>query len=472
MKRNPLRMAVRILLRKWELMRRLGRGLVALALIMAAGCALAQEPEDEYVLTLEQAMRLALERNPSVAAAEWSLSASEAALDSQRARRLPVLSAGASGRRQQSLARPINIGGGVIETRSEVSDTSDVSLSLQHTFYQSGRDEAIDAARMQTAATEASLMDTRRTLLLDVASTFYVVLANQELAGIGDQLVSTAQLHLDLVNARVEAGTAAEVDRLPVQAELEAARYEAAGALNAVWQSLADLQALLALPPDELPHIRGALEEVPPAEQLTTWLETARERRPDLQAQHFRVRASELALSQARIAAGPSLSVTGSAEYGRFTDVTGETWMLAAGVSMPIFDGQSRASVDQARANLEVTQQRLADLELSITREVTQAWYALSNAEGQVTTSAAALAAAQASLEAAQARYAQEVATIVDVTDAHLAWQRAAVNHVQARYDRSVAWYRLLAAAGLLGGDESDSTQTGEAVEAGTVVQP
>lgn len=470
MSHQPQRMAVTILLRKRELTRRIGRGLAALVLLAAAGCALAQE--DEYVLTLEQAMRLALERNPSVAAAQWSLSASEASLAAQRARRLPVLSASAAGRIQQSLARPVNIGGGIIETRSEISETSDISLSLQHTFYQSGRDEAISAARVQAAATEAGLVDTRRALLLDVASTFYAILANQELAGIGDQLVSTAQLHLDLVNARIEAGTAAEVDRLPIEAELESARYEAASALNSVWQALADLQALLALPPDELPHIRGALEEVPSPEQLPSWLQTARERRPDLEAQRFRVRASELALSQARIAAGPSLSLTGSADYGRFTGTTGETWALAAGVSMPIYDGQARASVDQARANLEVSRQRLADLELSITREVTQAWYALSNAEGQVTTAAAGLAAAQAALDAAQGRYAEEVATIVDVTDAQLAWQRAAVNQVQARYDRSVAWYRLLAAAGLLGADESSTTQTDEAAQAGTVVQP
>jgi len=440
-------MAVRILLRKRQLTRFIGRGLAALALLAAAGCALAQE--DEYVLTLEQAMRLALERNPSIAVAEGSLHASRAALAGQRARRLPVLAAEASGRIQQSLGRPVNIGGGIIETRAATSETSDLALALQHTFYQSGRDEAISAARVQTAATEAGLEDTRRTLLLDVASTFYAVLANQELAGIGDALVAASQLHLDLVNARVEEGTAAPVDRLPVEAELESARYEAASAINSVWQSLADLQALLALPPDELPHIRGELEPAPAVDQLPAWLEIASERRPDLQAQRFRVRGAELALSQAKIAAGPSLSVSGSADYGRHTGTTGETWALAAGVSVPLFDDQAR-----------------------ITREVTQAWYALTNAAGQVVTSAAALAAAQASLDAAQGRYAEEVATIVDVTDAQLAWQRAAVNQVQARYDRSVAWYRLLAAAGVLGVDESGIVQADQDVEAGTVVEP
>jgi len=463
-------MAVRILLRKRQLTRFIGRGLAALALLAAAGCALAQE--DEYVLTLEQAMRLALERNPSIAVAEGSLHASRAALAGQRARRLPVLAAEASGRIQQSLGRPVNIGGGIIETRAATSETSDLALALQHTFYQSGRDEAISAARVQTAATEAGLEDTRRTLLLDVASTFYAVLANQELAGIGDALVAASQLHLDLVNARVEEGTAAPVDRLPGEAELGSARYEAASAINSVWQSLADLQALLALPPDELPHIRGELEPAPAVDQLPAWLEIASERRPDLQAQRFRVRGAELALSQAKIAAGPSLSVSGSADYGRHTGTTGETWALAAGVSVPLFDDQARASVDQARANLGVTEQRLADLQLSITREVTQAWYALTNAAGQVVTSAAALAAAQASLDAAQGRYAEEVATIVDVTDAQLAWQRAAVNQVQARYDRSVAWYRLLAAAGVLGVDESGIVQADQDVEAGTVVEP
>ncbi|MGD9497615.1 MAG: TolC family protein [Armatimonadota bacterium] len=447
----------------------LGPTILGIGLLAALGCGWAQRatPEPEAnVLTLEQAMRLALERNPSMAIAEGGVVAQRAALAGQRARRLPTVTADAGGRIQQSLARPVNVGGGVIETRAATTETSDITLALSHAFFQSGLDEAIAAARAQTAASEASLVDTQRTLLLQVAQSFFTVLADQELAAAADEAVRAAQLHLELVDARIEAGTAAPADRLPVEAELAEAQFEAVSTLNAIWQALADLQALLALPADELPLIRGELAEVPPRGELQRWLATALAERPDLQAQRHRTRATELALRQAEISAGLTLSAQGQADYGRHTGTTGETWSLAAGVSYPLFDRQARASVDQARANLEVARQRQAELELSIAREVTQAWYALSDAEERVTTAGVALAAAASSLEAARERYAEGVADIIEVTDAEVTWRRATARLIQARYDRSVAYHRLLAAGGVL------RLETSGEGDAGTESQP
>ncbi len=445
---------------------------IAGGLALVVACWGVQAQEASHVLTLHEAMWQALERNPSIAAAAGDVVARQAALRGQHSRWLPTLTAEAGGRIQQSLARPVSVGGGIIQTGGATSETSDVTLSLRQTFYQSGLAEAIDAAREQTAASEASLEDSRRTLLLQTATTFYTILAGQEMAEIADDAVRAAELHLDLVDARIDAGTTAVADRLPVEAELADARFEAVSTLNAVWQALADLQALLALPPDELPLIRGELDDVPEREDLQSWLRTALAERPDLQARRHGLRATELAARQAEIDAGLSVSVTGQADDGRFTGTTGETWLLAAGVSYPLYNGQTRASVDQAHANLEVAEQRMAEAELAAARDVAQSWYALGDAEERITAADAALLAAASNLEAARERYAEGVVDVIAITDAELTWRRAAGRLVQSRYDRIVAHYRLLAAAGRLRTTVGADAQAREGDEAGTVVEP
>jgi outer membrane protein len=421
--------------------------LAALCVLCAVTTAPAQE-QAPHLLTLDEAMRLAVERNPSIEVARSGAEAARASLDGQRGRRLPNLSFDANARISESLSRDIVVGGDTVRSGGGRSETSDLQLTLTHTFYQSGREQAIAEQRWRTRASELGVANARRQLLVEVAGTFYGVLAQQELAEVADQAVAAAEQHLDLVDARIEAGTVAPADRLTVEAELADAEFEAVRTVNAVWTRLSDLRALLALPADELPLIRGDLQTPRATGDLEEWIADALQARPDLQAQRHRVRASELALEQAKIDAGLSLSVQGQADYGRHTGETGDTWFIGGGLSFPLFDKQARASVDAAQANLESTRQSLAEQELSVSRQVSSAWYGLRDATGRVVAAEASVAASATNLEAARERYVEGVANIIEVTDAEVSWRRARGNLVQARYDRNVAWYQLLAAAG------------------------
>lgn len=412
-------------------------------------------------LTLQDAFRIALERNPSVAAAESELRGRWANLDVQKGHRLPTLSADWDWRTQQALTQPIMTG-------TDRTTSRDLSLTLNQTFYESGLSEAIGAAHQQVQASEASLEDTRRQLLKQVAATYHTILADRELAHVADDAVSAAERHLELVNARIEAGTAAEVDRLAIESELANARYESVQAVNAVWQALAELQALLALPPETLPMLGEAPELDYSRGKLENWIEQALADRPDMIAQQHQVRAVGLNVTQAKIGAGVSLSVVGEASYGRYTNTSGESWWVGAGASFPLHDRQAQAEVDQARANLQTTHQRLSELKLTITREVAQAWYALGDASERIAAAEASVEAAATNLDSTREQYAAGVADIIKVTDAALNWRRARGQLVQARYDRNVAYYNLLAGSGRLLTElhATTATEQGEMVTA------
>jgi outer membrane protein len=433
---------------------------VFVALTVAAGAWAQEATELPSPLTLEDALRIALEANPRVAAAEAQLRAREAAYDGQKARRLPTLSLDISGSTSKSLDRTTNVDGVSVQTSGGTTENSDIAATLSYTFYQSGRGEAIDAAREQTRASEASLVNAQRQLLQLVATVWHTIQSEQELAGVAEQSVDNAERHLELVDARIAAGTAAETDRLPVEADLAAAEYDLVSATNAVWQSIAELREYLALPPDVLPHLAGVPELDIERADLEAWIDTALSDRPDLQAQQRSVRVAALNVDQAQISAGLSFIAQGQADYGRHTGTNGETWALTAGVSFPLFDRQARAGVDEAKASLEASRQQLAELELSVAREVSQAWYSLADATERVTSAQASLASAQSNLDAARERYAAGVANVIAVTDAETTWRRAAGQLVQARCDRNTAYYRLLAATGRLSVEPDQAAAT------------
>ncbi len=433
--------------------------IIFLALSLCAGA----WPQDDLPrpLTLDVALQLALERNPSVAAAESELDARRANLGANKGRWLPTLSADWDWRTQQALTQPIMTGTGRTTSR-------DLSLTLNQTFYESGLSEAIGAAHQQVQASEASLENVRRQLLKQVAATYHTILAHRELAQVADDAVSAAERHLELVNAKIEVRTAAEVDRLAIESELADARYEFVQAVNAVWQALAELQALLALPPETLPMLGESPELDYSRGKLENWIDEALAQRPDMVAQQHQVRAVELNVEQAKIGAGVSLSVVGQASYGQYTDTSGESWWVGAGASFPLHDRQAQAEVDQARANLQTTHQRLSELKLTITREVAQAWYALGNASERIAAAEASVEAAATNLDSTREQYAAGVADIIKVTDAALNWRRARGQLVQAQYDRNVAYYNLLAGSGrlLTESHATMATEQGEMVTA------
>lgn len=416
-------------------------------------------------MTFTDALNLALERNPSVSAAEKDLQASHASMRGQKGRWLPELTAGWDWQKQQSLERTANVGGGTVRTSGGISSSRSASLRLSQTIWQSGLKESIDSAHEQLAADEAGLVDTRRGVLQDVASAYHTILAENEMARVADEAVEVAEMHLELVNSSIEAGTAAEADRLPILSELANARYERVQAVNAVWQALADLRALLAIPIEQMPQVAQAPEADYDPGDLPAWVDEALIERPDLQARRHQVRVSELAVDQAKINAGVSLSVNGSAGWGRYSGDTGDNWTLTASATFPLHSAPAKADVDRAHANLAASRDRLENLKLSVTRDVSRAWYALRNASERLAAARASVEAAETNLESTREQYAAGVANVIEVTDAELQWRRAAASLVQSRYDRNVAYYQLLASAGRILTDPDATALPADTVE-------
>lgn len=407
-------------------------------------------PGKTISITLQQALETALSFHPDVVSAQAAAVRAQATAVQQRSLRLPQVTLEWNVAANRSLERTITTtGGATVQTGGDVNYGRDLDIALTYRVYQSGLSEQIKAAETLAAAQQLGIPDAQRLLAYEVTQNYYNILAQKQVTRALLQSLAASERHREQVQARVDAGTAPRSDLLPVEVEVAQARLLSVQAETNLDTSYAALKALLQVPPQDTLELADLLPESLSVPGLADLLCLAEAHRPDLAAQRLNIRAAQLATRVARTEAGIQLFADASADFGRHTGETGEQWRLAAGATYPLFDaGASKAGVTSAQATEVQAEQRLTALRLDIQREVESALLALNQSKVATEVAAVGTANAQSSLEAAEARYKEGLAIILEVTDAQVQLLQAQVAEIRARYDQTLALAQLRYATG------------------------
>lgn len=402
-------------------------------------------------LTLDEAVRRVLQCHPDVLSAQAAIVQARAQAKIQQARVWPQVNLGYNHRENKSLGRPINVGGGVISSGGGRSTQRDLAVTLDYQIYDSARRYQIRQAEAQAAAQVFGLPDAQRLLAFETRSNYYNILANLQLSRALMQSVAASERHRAMVEARITEGVAPRSDLLPVLLEISQARLQAVQAETNLQTSEAALRALLRLPagtPLELTPVAPAPPTLPDVRQLVA---QADDRRPDVQQQELSIRAAQLATRVAEVQRGVQLSANATADYGRHTGVTGDSWSVQFGATYPLFSGgAAQATVTSARAAEEIQRQRLDSLLLQVQDQVETAYAQVTQAAAAVADAGVARQNAENNLAAAEARYGEGLAIIIEVTDAQVALLQAQVAEIQARLNQATALAALDQALGLV----------------------
>jgi outer membrane protein TolC len=400
-------------------------------------------------VTLQQAIEMATTCHPDVITAQAAAVRSEAAAVQQRAARWPQLTAEWNALANKGLARPITIGGGTIQGNADVRYSRDADIALNYRVYQSGLSEQIKQAEALARAQLLGIPDAQRLLAYEVSQTYYSILASKQLTKALLQSLAASERHREQVQARVDAGTAPKSDLLPIEVEVAQARLASVQAETDLDTSLAALKAFLQVPPQDQLEVTDVLPYQPVAPKLDDLLSLAENNRPDLAAQRLNIRAAQLGTKVAKTQAGVQISADATADYGRHTGVTGEQWQLQIGATYPLFDaGASKAGVTSAKAAEVQAQQRLISLQLNVQRDVESALLGLNQSRVATEVATVATRSAASSLAAAEARYQEGLAIIIEVTDAQVQLLQAQTSEIQARYNQALALAQLTYATG------------------------
>jgi outer membrane protein len=396
----------------------------------------------QEMLSLDDALRLALQNNGLARAALAETDAADARLAAARANLYPSIDLSSSTTRTR-----IEGGGAIADTTQRQN-----GFGLEWLLLDNGQRELRIRQSSRTAeATRKGTRDTLRRVLFQTARAYYEVLRRKELLQVADTAVRRAETLLEVAKAQAEVGTAPQKDVLQAEADLANARVQQIQARNALRLAETDLKRLIGweaqkpLPALTAPDAPPTPEPALSVEQL--W-QRARLQRPDLRDAELRLQISRLGLDAARLNSLLRLQISarGFREYEPNSRTQGSISIVA---SYPLFDGGlTRASLREAEASLQSAQFRLQQAERDAYAEVESALLSICEAFERLEASKIAVAAAQRNFDAAQESLREGVGTIVEVLTAQLALITAETNLVQATYDAAVAELQLRVATG------------------------
>ena len=417
----------------------------------------AQQTSTSSPLSLQQAVRIALEKNPERKIAPADIKAASA--DARQAKSLllprvdfsetimsgndPVYVFGSKLRQQRFTSNDFALN--VLNTPTPFSNFGTRFGGRWNLFDSFASWHRIAAADHMSNAASHQLERADQEIVFRVVEAYYRVLLAQKQTQVAEQSIQTAQAILDRSRNRYESGVVVESDYLTAQVRLASRKQESIRAHNALALARAQLGVTLGLSAaGEFEPTEVLAERNLPAVSLAATEKTAVELRPDLK----RVNAEELAQQQnvsiAKSAFGPR--VTGFADWEldnpNFSGGGGNNWMAGVQIQIDLFQGGAkRAQLAHEKAVQEkvaAAKQMAID---AVRLDVRRSYYELDAAHQQVEVARASIADSQESLRINQNRYDSGLSTITDVLTAEENARRTQTDYWDAlcRYYTSYA---------------------------------
>jgi outer membrane protein len=408
-------------------------------------------------LTLDEALRVARERQPQLRQARAAVDAAAARSDEARSGLLPQVSASAAYQRTTANFSPrpglTTVTGAIPGASWDTRNFWNFGITASELVYDfgqtSGRWRAAQAFESaQRGSERAALLQA----LLTVRATYFNARAGKDLVGVALETVANQEAHLRQIEGFVRIGTRPEIDLAQARTDRANAEVQLINAENAYATAKAQLNQAMGVEAttdyevadETLPAVPG---EDAPVEAL---LEDALKTRPDVRAVEEQARAQQLTIGAVRGAYFPALGVsTGFTDAGGALDSLVWNWNVTATLTWNLFQGGlTRAQEREARANLEAAQAQVDTLRQQVRVELEQARLAVRAAKGAVGASEVALTNARERLRLAEGRYGAGVGSVIELGDAQVALTAAAAQRVQARYNLSASRAQLLRALG------------------------
>jgi len=428
--------------------RRLASASVGLIILLAPFLAAQDRP-----LTLDEAVKLALERNERALSTQEDINAANARVAQARSFFLPTItSASTYTRRAYEVRRVVGDTEVVISRFNGLAETLNLSLTLFDATSMAG----LSAVRSQRNSSVAAAAESRRQLAFEVSNAFLATLGTSQVREASARRFAFAKQNLEAAKARFAAGLASINDVTRAELEHATAEVGVTQVQGQVETSTLQLGYLLDAPeavrgPLVVPEflIEAASAEAANTEAL---VDEALARRLDVGSLRWLASAQHALAKTPMLDWLPTLSATGRYSITNEPSFNNRNWNWTAGatLSWTLFDGLARFGQRKEQKALA----RLADLDVqAATRrvdvEIRQALVSLANQRASLRQASAAFEVAKKNSAETTELYRQGLASALQVADANVSLFEAEVALVQERYGLGVAFLNLEAAVGL-----------------------
>jgi len=407
--------------------------LVALFLLLG-GIAAAQ---NKTLITLDQAIDLALVHNHSLKATRTMILQNQAQEITANLRPNPTLGADTQ---FIPFFSPQYFSG------ENIDQTQQFDIGLSYLFERGGkRQHRLQAARDQTAVTRAQVADAERTLAFNVGQQFVAVLLAESTLQFAQEDLKGFQQTVDISETQFKAGFIGEGDYLKIKLQLLQFQTDVSSARLAKVQALVSLRQFFgydAVPADY--DVVGDLAYQALAIKLEDLQARALRERPDFHAAELGITAAQSQIGLAK--ANGKVDVTGTYD---FSHVAGETTgSIFASFDLPIFN-RNQGEIARTKYALTQAQEQEQAASDTVLSDVANAYEAVkSNDEVVQLYVGGYLQQAKDSRDISEYAYKRGAASLLDYLDAERSYRATQLAYRQALASYMTALEQLKEALG------------------------
>jgi HAE1 family hydrophobic/amphiphilic exporter-1 len=433
--------------------------LLVLAISLPAA---AQAPGERETVTIEEAVRLAVERHPDVAKAKAGVEGLKGRIREVRAQALPDVRITANGNRfrDPSFLNSSGIDKFPPEFKDAIMPIAvnafDYSITFKQPLYTAGKvGTALKIASIESEGAQLDVDRSQQDLALQVVRAAYALMWAERSRTLVAETREQRRLHAEMARARFANGVATEVDVLRSEVALANITPELVRADNAIRQARAQLNYYLVRPLDFATRISTGFQEQPWDQwDLEALAQQSLRSRPEVQRLRIAERSAESQLQLAK--AESKMSADFSSSYGivarlpkNLVDPLYARWSLGVNFTLPVFDGFRRSGlVTQATANQRTARLERENVEQQVRLGLQLALDEIKAASETVAAAQGTIAQAEKVLAMMQSNYKYGAATTLDIVDAQTSLSEARNNLLRGMFDYSVARANLLWTAG------------------------
>jgi len=400
------------------------------------------------VITVDEAVAMAMAQNAALQAARARLEAGQAAASSTARRLAPAIHLGDEYQHYNSTfdaaispVASFRVRGQDTNMFTVAADQPLLGLLRLSADY-SGQQESAEAGAAQVESAELSLRQVVETLYLRVF---------EARALEGTALASERELNdrLDVARAQLATGVLTEADVLRVQVAAANARQQAIQAHSQELVSRAGLLALMGLPADDsgvtFAEPKSLLESGQKPPEAAAAHDQALSGRPEILQTRLSLQAGEHQRRARLYALLPEIDLEGAylRSYGQVIVPTNSAF-IGLNAKWAIWEwGASYAAYRASQAQARAAAFDLENQKQQIRAEVTSGMAQLDAAASAISVAEQAITSAQEAYRVTQAQLLAGTATTTDLLEAQSALTQARLNYLRAQYELAISRVNL-----------------------------
>ena len=423
----------------------------------------------QTALSLQEAIKIGLEKHPSVEASVAGERAARSRIQAARSGYLPKANYTESVTRSDN---PVFVFGSLLTehqftagnfalgplNRPDFLNNFQSLVTVDQMVYDGGGTKSqVRAAELGTQVAAEGERGTRMGVVAGVAGAYFGAVLAKERLNLAQQAMRSAEADLKRAENVRAAGMSTDADVLSVRVHLADVRQQEIEAKYGIDVALAALNEALGLPLETAHDLSTPLTaaKLPDTSPEALGSKAVGER-PDSRQASLSVQVADAQSAVARSALLPRISVRSAFETDRQTFATkgGANWLFSASLSWNFFNGfadKSRREEAEQSAVAARAEQKRADAQARL--QVHSAYAQWKAAQERIEVATAAVAMAEESLRITRNRYEAGLTTVTDLLQNETAWLRAKTHELDAIYGQRHAAAALEFAAGILSGD-------------------